>query len=160
MVGKEVIAYVKASLNYMDIPLPLNKDLIYILNKPYRYISRELVVREGMSFDKLIMQYSHNNEVANNIDKLKFDLAMIARLNPSAAMIYIRNGVGYEKYLHQYGMENNISISILINQLEEITRDASKYHSLQQWIENLHSEKNTSYNTNNNGVRILTMHVP
>ena len=60
---------------------------------------------------------------------------MISKLNPGAALLYIKNGVGYEKYLEDYAREKKIKSGELKKQLETIRRDSGKYETLKEWVE-------------------------
>lgn len=157
MVAKDVSAYIKAALNLNRIELRHNEDLIFILNKPSRLISRQLLAKEGMSFEKLKSEYSHNTEVLQNIKKLQFDLQMIAKLNPVAAISYIRFGANYEEYLKQYARDKDIKFYLLTKQLELLQKDAAGYKTCESWLDAIEDKKN-NYNTFLDGINILTMH--
>jgi DNA helicase-2/ATP-dependent DNA helicase PcrA len=159
MVAKDIIAYVKAALSITSIPLRENENLIYILNKPQRFISRQVIGQEGMDFQGLMRVYSHNTEILKNIERLRFHMNMIACLNPSAAIIYIRNGTEYERYLRQYARERNIKVENLIKQLDEIQNDVSKFSTLKEWLEYTESQQVVPEEIRNHDmVQIMTMH--
>ena len=164
MVAKDVIAYVKASLKFEAVPLRENENLIYILNKPARFISRQVIGRDNMNFERLKSVYSHSQEILNNIEQLQFHMMMIQKLNPSAALTYIRNGTGYEKYLQQYAMENRIKLTGLLNQFDKLQKEASGFSTLKEWIEyaDMQAIKGQSKMDNmgehENKINIITMH--
>lgn len=164
IVAKDVIAYVKASIKFEAVPLRENENLIYILNKPARFISRQVIGRDNMDFERLKSVYSHNQEIVKNIEQLLFHMTMIRKLNPSAALTYIRNGTGYEKYLQQYAMENKIKLTGLLNQFDKLQKEAFGFSTLKEWIEYVDMQETKSQSKmddmgkHENKIYIITMH--
>ena len=81
----------------MNKPICENEDLVRIMNKPVRYISRQVMNDNNMNFYNLKKIYGHNDEIMNNIRNLEFHFKMIRRMNPAACVLYIKNGCNYEK---------------------------------------------------------------
>lgn len=157
-VAQDIISYVKAALFYQQMPLRENEHFIHIMNKPYRFISRQVIGNHPVYFEELINIYSHSREVLNQIKQLQFHLDMIAKLNPSAAVMYIRNGTGYEKYLRQYAIEHKLDFTDLNKQMENINNDAHRYSTLKEWIENSENGVPDELKSDNRGINIMTMH--
>lgn len=156
IVAKDIISYVKAALNYQSIEIRENQDLIYILNKPVRYISRHILAQENMNFHKLKETYGQSPEVKKNIEKLEFDLQLLSKLKPAAAVLYIEKGIGYEKYLTDYAKEKHIRISVLRKHLEEIKNDCCQYDTLQSWMKGIVETDEENIEADN--IKIMTMH--
>jgi DNA helicase-2/ATP-dependent DNA helicase PcrA len=157
-VGEDILSYVKAALSYDKMPLRENEHLMKILNKPERYISRQVIGNSSVEFKELMDMYSHSREVLKNIKQLQFHFDMIARLNPAAAVIYIRNGTGYEKYLHQYAIEHKFNFSDLNKQIDAIYNDANRYDTLSRWVEMADDDSHDKIKDENEGINIMTMH--
>lgn len=160
MVAKDILSYIRAAENMERIPINENADLISILNKPSRFISRQIIAGKNINFEKLKHVYSHSSEVLRNIDDLQFHLNMIATLSPQAALTYIRYGAGYEKYLNRYAMEKKVKISGLLQQYDALQRDASRFKTMQEWFEFIGrvSENGNDNEGDRTGVNIITMH--
>ena len=159
MVAKDIVAYIKAAITVENMPLGNNENLIYILNKPSRYIGRNVLAMPEMTFEKMGKFYAHSREVWKNIEKLRFDLEMISKLKPLAACLYIRNGVGYEKYLVRYAMEKNIKIKPLLEMLEKLQLDAATYRTIPEWLDSIERKRHRAQNEKNPlGIQIMTMH--
>ncbi len=156
VVAKDIIAYVKASLSYQNMDIRNNQDLIYILNKPVRYIGRHLLTKENMNFHKLKEVYGQSTEIKKNIEKLEFDLKMLSNLKPMAAVLYIEKGIGYEKYLRDYAKEKHIRISVLRKQLDEIKNDCCRYDTLERWMSSI--AETDEENIEEDNIKIMTMH--
>lgn len=161
MVAKDILSYVRGALKFDGTYF--NEDLIYVLNKPQRYISRQVVLSVNMNISAVRRIYSKNN-----IDSFLFHIEMIRKLPPQAALSYIRKGAGYEEYLRLYAIENNIPMSGLLKQLEQLVQDCSKFNTLEQWINSIDSAQNSEGQNfgkkssgeggTNNRINIMTMH--
>ena len=161
MVAKDILSYVRGVLKFDGTYF--NEDLIYVLNKPQRYISRQVVLSVNMNVSAVRRIYSKNN-----IDSFLFHIEMIRKLPPQAALSYIRKGAGYEEYLRLYAIENNIPMSGLLKQLEQLVQECSKFNTLEQWINSIDSAQNSEGQNfgkkssgeggTNNRINIMTMH--
>ncbi|MFR1492476.1 ATP-dependent helicase [Eubacterium ventriosum] len=161
MVAKDILSYVRGALKFDGTYF--NEDLIYVLNKPQRYISRQVVLSVNMNISAVRRIYSKNN-----IDSFLFHIEMIRKLPPQAALSYIRKGAGYEEYLCLYAIENNIPMSGLLKQLEQLVQECSKFNTLEQWINSIDSAQNSEGQNfgkkssgeggTNNRINIMTMH--
>ena len=161
MVAKDILSYVRGALKFDGTYF--NEDLIYVLNKPQRYISRQVVLSVNMNISAVRRIYSKNN-----IDSFLFHIEMIRKLPPQAALSYIRKGAGYEEYLRLYAIENNIPMSGLLKQLEQLVQECSKFNTLEQWINSIDSaqnsegqnfgKKSSGEGVTNNRINIMTMH--
>lgn len=161
MVAKDILSYVRGALKFDGTYF--NEDLIYVLNKPQRYISRQVVLSVNMNISAVRRIYSKNN-----IDSFLFHIEMIRKLPPQAALSYIRKGAGYEEYLRLYAIENNIPMSGLLKQLEQLVQECSKFNTLEQWINSIDSAQNSEGQNfgkkssgevgTNNRINNMTMH--
>lgn len=161
MVAKDILSYVRGALKFDGTYF--NEDLIYVLNKPQRYISRQVVLSVNMNISAVRRIYSKNN-----IDSFLFHIEMIRKLPPQAALSYIRKGAGYEEYLRLHAIENNIPMSGLLKQLEQLAQECSKFNTLEQWINSIDSAQNSEGQNfgkkssgeggTNNRINIMTMH--
>ena len=161
MVAKDILSYVRGALKFDG--RCFNEELIYVLNKPQRYISRQVVLSVNMNISAVRRIYSKNN-----LDSFLFHIEMIRKLPPQAALSYIRKGAGYEEYLRLYAIENNIPMSGLLKQLEQLVQECSKFNTLEQWINSIDSaqnsegqnfgKKSSGEDGTNNRINIMTMH--
>ena len=155
MVAKDILSYVRGALKFDGTYF--NEDLIYVLNKPQRYISRQVVLSVNMNISAVRRIYSKNN-----IDSFLFHIEMIRKLPPQAALS------GYEEYLRLYAIDNNIPMSGLLKQLEQLVQECSKFNTLEQWINSIDSAQNSEGQNfgkkssgeggTNNRINIMTMH--
>ena len=161
MVAKDILSYVRGALKFDGTYF--NEDLIYVLNKPQRYISRQVILSVNMNISAVKRIYSKNN-----IDSFLFYIEMIRKLPPQAALSYIRKGAGYEEYLHLYAIENNIPMSGLLKQLEQLMQECAQFNTLEQWLNSIdsvqnsdrqnHETKSIGEESSDNRINIMTMH--
>lgn len=161
MVAKDILSYVRGVLKFDGTYF--NEDLIYVLNKPQRYISRQVVLSVNMNISAVRRIYSKNN-----IDSFLFHIEMIRKLPPQAALSYIRKGAGYEEYLRLYAIENNIPMSGLLKQLEQLMQECAQFNTLEQWLNSIdsvqnsdrqnHETKSIGEESSDNRINIMTMH--
>lgn len=161
VVAKDILSYVRGALKFDGTYF--NEDLIYVLNKPQRYISRQVVLSVNMNISAVRRIYSKNN-----IDSFLFHVEMIRKLPPQAALSYIRKGAGYEEYLRLYAIENNIPMSGLLKQLEQLMQECAQFNTLEQWLNSIdsvqnsdrqnHETKSIGEESSNNRINIMTMH--
>ena len=161
-VGVDIYNYIKAAINLNKVEIRNNESLIYILNKPVRLISNGMISDYGIDFNSLKNVYSHSSEIVKKIEKLEFDLQMLLRLKPMAALMYILKGIGYENYLKELSRERKINYSVFEKEIEEIKTNSLKYDTLESWI--LQESEENSANTKSKEkqvrkpIHIITMH--
>ena len=74
-------------------------DLLAVMNRPVRYISREALRAGEPSFEALRAWYAGQGRMLERLEKLWNDLARLGRMKPYAAVNYILHGIGYAGYL-------------------------------------------------------------
>ena len=140
------------------------KDFLMILNKPKRYISRDSLYEKYIDFVEWEKLYDDQPWIAERIEKLHYDIKMIAKMSPYAAINYIRHGIGYEDYLIEYAQYRNLNKEDLFDILDELQASAKGFKNYQAW--ELHIEEYTQElrekakqkQENPDAVTLATMH--
>lgn len=109
------------------------EDLLQIMNRPQRYIGRDSLREAEVSWEGWSGYYERQPWIAERIEKLKYDVALLQKMNPYAAINYIRKGIGYEEYLSGYGKRKGMNTEELFHILDEIQESAKGYTDLAQW---------------------------
>ena len=79
------------------------------MNRPNRYLSREaLAISNELSFEQLKEFYKNKDWMCDRITTLETHLRILKGLPPYAAINFIRKGMGYEEYLHEYARYRKI----------------------------------------------------
>lgn len=109
-------------------------EIFRIMNKPVRYISRDSMPHEIVNFNAVKSYYNGKQWMQQRVDDLLFDLKMIQKLKPYAAVNYIRKGAGYEDFLKTYAKEHQIAYQELVETLDEIHESARTFATFEQWF--------------------------
>lgn len=103
-------------------------SLLRIVNKPKRYISKDLLAEaEQMPYGLLRSLHvcpSLRKWQAQHLESLEEDLCQIQKRKPYEALRYIRKVVGYDEYLSDYAAYGKASLSNMIEIADEITETA------------------------------------
>ncbi len=155
----------KNVMTYLRLGKGSNKrsDLLQILNKPLRYISRECLEDEIISWDVMLQYYEEKPWMCDRIETLQHDLKMLKPMNPYGAIHYIRYVIGYEQYLRDYALDHKLKVEELLEVLEEIQESAKGYETLEEWQKHIEEyglklEKQQRDRQSKDGVILCTMH--
>lgn len=127
-IAKDIFAYIRLALGTAN-----RADFISVCNKPKRYIGRDYLTDEEIDLDKLCNCYEDRQWMVERIMKLKSDLKMVAKLNPYAAVNYIRRGIGYDEYITEYAVSHHIQADELFDVLNDIHESAREHHTFVEW---------------------------
>lgn len=139
-------------------------DFLRIMNRPKRYIGRDYLTSEEISFDELEKLYEDKRWMTERLDKLKADLDAMAVMPPYAMINYLRRGVGYDEYLAQYAEEHKLDAKELYDVIDEIMESARNCRTFESWFEYISDytkELRESYDrakASDDAVTLTTMH--
>ena len=140
------------------------KDFLQILNKPKRYLSRESLTDEMVDFLEWEKLYEEQPWIAERVVKLSYDVKLLEKMSPYAAINYIRRGIGYEDYLREYATDHNRKPEELLDILDQIQESAKGFASVDKWVFHMkeYEEQLTRIarqkNANPNSVELATFH--
>ena len=136
-----------------------------IRDSPNRYLSREaLAISNELSFEQLKEFYKNKDWMCDRITTLETHLRILKGLPPYAAINFIRKGMGYEEYLHEYARYRKIKPEELSEILDRLLESAKGINSLEEWetyIEDYTkrlNEQAKKQEKETEGVLISTMH--
>mgnify|MGYP003101003225 CR=1 FL=1 len=135
-----------------------------VLNRPKRYLSRECLNDERISWEYMLNFYKDKRYVCDRIERLQYDLKMMSRMGPFAAINYIRHVIGYEEYLKEYAGFRRMNVEDLLEVLSDLQESAREYHTYEEWF--IYIEKYTEEMEQlkkrqqevKDGVHLTTMH--
>lgn len=141
------------------------KNFLEIMNRPNRYISREaLAISNELSFKQLKTFYKDKDWMCDRITTLETHLRILKGLPPYAAVNFIRKGMGYEEYLHEYAQYRKIKPEELIEILDRLSESARGMNSLKEWEDYIEdytaklNEQAKKQEKEREGVLISTLH--
>lgn len=109
------------------------KVFLDVMNKPNRYISRDLLQNREISFAYLKETYQDKDWMYDRIVTLETHLRILKDLPPYAAINFIRKGMGYEEYLYEYAQSRKMKPEELTEVLDRIMESASGMKNLEEW---------------------------
>ena len=133
-IAKDLFAYIRIAQGSRQ-----RSDFLQIMNRPKRYISRESLDDEQVAFDVWDWFFEDQPWVAKRIQQLEHDIKMLERMNPYAAINYIRRGIGYDEFLREYADYRRIREDDLFDVIEELHASAKEYNNFDAWF--LHIEE-------------------
>ncbi|MBO4920852.1 MAG: ATP-dependent helicase [Lachnospiraceae bacterium] len=137
---------------------------LQIANRPTRYITRESLRRQDLSFDTLYAENRDKAYVREKLDKLKYDLAILGKLPPKAAVGYIRKAIGYDGFIKKYAEERMLDADGLYEILNELEASAAEFATYADWKKHIEEysealkKKTAEHKEKESGVGLLTFH--
>lgn len=131
-IAQDVFAYLRLAGGSLS-----RDDFLRVMNRPKRYIGRECLEEEIISWEALQSWYEDKPWVCERIQKLRSDLKLLGRLSPSGALHYIRHIIGYEDYLKEYAAYRGRNEEELLNVFGELEELAKGFSSVTAWKEHI-----------------------
>lgn len=142
-------------------------SLLRIVNKPKRYISKDLLAEaEQMPYGLLRSLHvcpSLQKWQAEHLESLEEDLRQIQKRKPYGALRYVRKVVGYDEYLSDYAAYRKASLSNMIEIADEITETAKGTESGTEFVRKMEElsrqmKEQSKQKGNTHGVTLTTFH--
>lgn len=133
-IAKNLIAYIKLALGSKERAL-----YFQIMNRPKRYLSREAFPEPEVDLEQVRRYYrtAGKEYVLERLNKLEYDLRLIRKTNPYAAITYIRRAVGYDDYLREYAQFRRIKEEELFDTLAQLQEAAREFETFGAWFEHI-----------------------
>ena len=136
------------------------RDLLRVMNRPNRFISRDLLTPATASAQDLVREAARRGNVSDRILKLAHDLELIRSLTPAAALRYIRKGMGYDAFLAEYARQKDVKEEELLMTADELEQSAAGMQSRAMWEEHMERwrARIAAKGTSGGGLVIATLH--
>lgn len=131
-IARDLFAYMRIAAGARE-----RKEFLQIMNRPKRYIGRDSLSEQMVQWEAWKTFYQKQPWIAERIEKLKYDIHMLERMNPYAAINYIRKGIGYDEFLIEYSKLRSVNKEELFDILDEIQFGAKGFASYRQWEEHI-----------------------
>ncbi len=158
-IAKNIITYIRMALGDRS-----RSSFLQIMNRPKRYISRDLLEETEIDYYFLCRKLADKPWMVERIEKLEFDLEMLAKMKPFQAITYIRHAIGYEEYLQEYAAFRSMEVEPLYETLGEIHQMSKEYESFDAWFHHIDEyskelqQQNRKQMQNKETVEISTLH--
>ncbi len=140
------------------------KTFLEIMNRPNRYIARDMLTDSEVNFEKLKQQYRDKDWMCDRITLFETHLRVLEMLAPYAAMNFIRKAMGYEEYLIEYALYRKMKPEELIEVLDRIMESAKGMKTLAEWEQYIEEyserlrEQAKMQEQEKEGVSVMTLH--
>ena len=138
------------------------EDLVTIMNRPLRYLSRGCVNGKTFHFDDLKNFYYEKPYMLEKINQLEYELKWLSKMDIFSSINYIRKGIGYEDYLKTLAMEQNMSYEKWFDILNELHRRMGMFHTVSQLERHIEEYSlllsKQHLDETNEGITIMTYH--
>lgn len=158
-IAKDICAYLRMALGKIA-----RADFLRVMNRPLRYLGRDAVSGGNISFEELRKVYAEKEWMQDRIDQFEWDLKMLRKMAPYAAVQYLRKRIGYDDFLRGYAQSKGIQKSDLFDILTEIEEAAKPYQTIEEWFAQIEAYTNAlkakaqRQEQNRPGIRLMTMH--
>lgn len=153
-IAKDLLAYMHLALGSYK-----RSDMYRIMNRPNRYINRNLIETDDFDFDEVIRNASGRKYLYDNLVMFKFFLGKISKLDLFEALIYIRKTVGYDGFLSELAMKEGFKLNYYKEKADKICNVALHYDNLPAFEKALMSDDCDYANQDSDAnVNLLTMH--
>lgn len=165
-ITQDILAYIRiAGDELMKHRQAKRTEALRIINRPKRYIHREALEGQVISWDAVKSWYQDKAWMVERIEQLEYDLVMIGRLAPVAAVNYIRKAVGYDGYLREYAEYRRMKPEELLEVADQLQESAANYKTMDAWFlhmkeygEQLKQQAQRRSEQNVDCVSLMTMH--
>ncbi len=159
-IATDLIAYIKLAMGQTQRSLYLQ-----IINRPKRYITRECFDSPEVDFEAVKDYYEDKNWMLERLDQFEYDISVLSRMGPFAAINYIRRAIGYEDFIKEYADQRKMKAEELFDILDELQENAREFKTFEQWFdymeeykEELKKQAVQSKKEHTESVTIATMH--
>ncbi|MTK09672.1 MAG: ATP-dependent helicase [Hungatella sp.] len=139
-------------------------NVLQIINRPNRYISRDSLEGNPVNFESVKSFYQDRSFMVERVEQLEYDLRMIKNMAPVAAVNYIRKAIGYDDYLREYAQYRRMKPEELLEVADQLSESAAGFQSFDQWLVHMKeygeelNNRAKSGQTKAEGVALMTMH--
>lgn len=158
-ISRNILTYIRIAMGSRA-----REDILQVINRPKRYISRDAMPDETVSFEKMKAFYAEKDWIAERIESLEGDLRAIARMSPLAAVNYIRQGMGYDEYLIEYAAFRRMRPEELLETADELKESAAGFKTFDEWFAHIDAYKEellrqaVQRRTETDAITLATMH--
>ena len=131
-IASNILTYIRVAMGSRE-----RADMLQIINRPKRYVSRDSMNSPQVSFDALKDFYKDKDWMVERIENLEYDLRAVSRMSPLAAVNYIRQGIGYDTYLMEYAAFRRMKAEELLEVADQLKESASGYPTFDSWFKHI-----------------------
>lgn len=158
-IARDILSYIRAAKGDLS-----RSNILQIINRPRRYVSREALDGPKVSWEAVKSFYQDKNWMLDRIEQLEYDLQMIKDMAPAGAVNYIRKVISYDDYIRDHARERNLNQEELFEILDALAEGGSAFKTCEEWFAHMEEYKEQLQRQKQNreekgrGVSLMTMH--
>ncbi len=161
-ISRNIISYIQVALGSRE-----RQKVMEIINRPKRYVSRDALEDPIISWESLKSFYQDKGWMVERIEQLEYDLHMVSKMAPVAAVNYIRKAVGYDDYLREYADFRRMKPEELLETADQLQESAAGFPTFEAWFAHMEEYKKELQSqarsqdrnrTEENCLYLMTMH--
>ena len=158
-IAKDIQAYLRLAIGCRE-----RRDFLQVMNRPKRYIGRDSLSGTKISFEDIRKFYCDKDWMMDRIDQFEWDVKMLTKMAPYAAIQYIRKRIGYDDFIKDYAYTHNVDRAELNEILAELEESAKPCSSIEEWFRHIEEYTETlrlkerQKSMDQEGVRLMTLH--
>lgn len=156
---RNILSYINAATGNLK-----RGNILQIINRPNRYISRDALEEADVSWNKVKSFYQDKGWMVERVEQLEYDLVMLRDMPPAAAVNYIRKAIGYDDYLKEYAQVRSMKAEELLETADQLKESAAGFKTMEDWFGHMEEykkklqEQARSQKEAAHGVSLMTMH--
>lgn len=160
---------IKDMLAYLEFADGNRKREIFhmFMNRPLRYLRKDCARSSQVSLKELLNYYQNNIQMQDVSRRLFHDLEQLGTMRPYLAINYIRQVIGYDRYLKEnYPVEESEKLLRMADDFQKESKRFSNFREMNDYVSQcraLANEKQKEMENDINpmrrtGIRLMTMH--
>ena len=159
-IAKDVQAYLRMAEGTFT-----RQDVLRVMNRPKRYLGRDCISESvQVTFEGMRTFYCDKEWMQDRIDQFEWDLKMMKKMAPYAAIQYLRKKVGYDDFLREYAAGKGMQASDLFETLSELQEASKSFETVEEWFAHIREyaetlkRKEREREMEGEGIRLMSMH--
>ena len=158
-IAKDIQAYLRLAIGGRE-----RRDFLQVMNRPKRYIGRDSLPGAAVSFEDMRKFYCDKDWMMDRIVQFEWDVKMLAKMAPYAAIQYIRKRIGYDDFIRDHAYSHKVDRADLNDVLAELEESAKPCSSIEEWFRHIEEYTETlrlkerQKSMDQEGVRLMTLH--
>ena len=158
-IAKDIQSYLRLASGRRE-----RRDFLQVMNRPKRYIGRDSIQGAEVSFEDIRKFYCDKDWMLDRIDQFEWDVKMLAKMAPYAAIQYIRKRIGYDDFIRDYAYTHHVERADLNEILAELEESSKPCSSIEEWFRHIEEYTETlrlkerQKSMDQEGVLLMTLH--
>ena len=156
---KDILAYLEFANGQR------NRDTFHLfMNRPLRYLRKDCARRNPVQLSELLAYYKNEVAMQEVSRKLFYDIEKISTMRPYLAIRYIRQVIGYDRYIKEnYDKEASDKLFRIADDFQALSKCYNSFDELNDYVSQCRelvkqTQEKKDEEEEKPGIRLMTMH--